>query len=70
MITINTSSADVGEITVGMKIISEVLYLIKILDGFEYVGLYGEYQEVLIPIPKNQEVKYRLLPPEEGYSPC
>ena len=41
------------------------IVLNKNLDGFEYVGLYGEYKEA-IPIPKNQEVKYRLLPPEEA----
>ena len=40
------------------------IVLNKNLDGFEYVGLYGEYQEA-IPIMK-QEVKYRLLPPEEA----
>ena len=40
------------------------IVLNKNLDGFEYVGLYGEYQEV-IPTMK-QEVKYRLLPPEEA----
>lgn len=40
------------------------IVLNKNLDGFEYVGLYGEYQEA-IPMRK-QEVKYRLLPPEEA----
>ena len=40
------------------------IVLNKNLDGFEYVGLYGEYQEV-VPMMK-QEVKYRLLPPEEA----
>ena len=38
------------------------IVLNKNLDGFEYVGLYGEYEEA-IPI---QEVEYRLLPPEEA----
>lgn len=33
------------------------------LDGFLYVGIYGEYDDA---IPKKQEVKYRLLPPEEA----
>ena len=41
------------------------IILNKNLDGFEYVGLYGEYQEA-IPIPKKQEIEYRLLPPEEA----
>ena len=41
------------------------IILNKNLDGFEYIGLYGEYEEA-IPIPKKQEVKYRLLPPEEA----
>ena len=41
------------------------IVLNKDLDGFEYVGLYGEYQEV-VTIPKNQEIEYRLLPPEEA----
>ena len=35
------------------------------LNGFYYVGIYGDYDEA-IPIPKNQEIKYRLLPPEEA----
>ena len=35
------------------------------LNGFYYIGIYGEYDEA-IPIPKKQEVKYRLLPPEEA----
>ena len=35
------------------------------LDGFLYVGFYGEYDDA-IPIPKKQDVKYRLLPPEEA----
>ena len=34
------------------------------LNGFLYIGIYGEYDDA-IPIPKKQEVKYRLLPPEE-----
>ena len=34
-------------------------------DGFLYIGIYGEYDDA-IPIPKKQEVKYRLLPPEEA----
>ena len=34
------------------------------LNGFCYVGIYGDYDDA-IPIPKKQEVKYRLLPPEE-----
>lgn len=38
------------------------IILNKNLDGFKYIGLYGEYEEA-IPI---QEVKYRLLPPEEA----
>lgn len=37
----------------------------KNLDGFKYIGLYGEYEEA-IPILMKQEVKYRLLPPEEA----
>ena len=41
------------------------IVLNKNLDGFEYIGLYGEYQEV-VTIPKKQEIKYRLLPPEEA----
>ena len=43
------------------------IVLNKNLDGFEYVGLHGEYQEA-ITLPKKQEVKYRLLPPEEAIS--
>ena len=35
------------------------------LNGFYYVGIYGDY-DYAIPIFKNQEVKYRLLPPEEA----
>ena len=35
------------------------------LNGFLYIGIYGEYDDA-IPIPKKQEVKYRLLPPEEA----
>ena len=35
------------------------------LNGFLYIGIYGEYDDA-IPVPKNQEVKYRLLPPEEA----
>ena len=35
------------------------------LNGFYYVGIYGDYDDA-IPIPKKQEVKYRLLPPEEA----
>lgn len=42
------------------------IVLNKNLDGFEYVGLYGKYQEA-IPMMK-QEVKFRLLPPEEAYA--
>ena len=34
-------------------------------DGFLYIGIYGEYDDA-IPIPKKQEVKYRLLHPEEA----
>jgi hypothetical protein len=41
------------------------IMLNKNLDGFEYIGLYGEYEEA-IPILMKQEVKYRLLPPEEA----
>ena len=41
------------------------IVLNKNLDGFEYIGLYGEYEEA-IPILTSQEVKYRLLPPEEA----
>ena len=41
------------------------IILNKNLDGFKYIGLYGEYEEA-IPIPMKQEVKYRLLPPEEA----
>ena len=35
------------------------------LNGFYYVGIYGDYDDA-IPIPKKQEIKYRLLPPEEA----
>ena len=35
------------------------------LNGFLYIGIYGEYDDA-IPIPKKQEIKYRLLPPEEA----
>ena len=35
------------------------------LNGFYYVGICGDYDDA-IPIPKKQEVKYRLLPPEEA----
>ena len=35
------------------------------LNGFYYVGIYGDYDDA-IPIPKEQEIKYRLLPPEEA----
>ena len=35
------------------------------LNGFLYIGVYGEYDDA-IPIPKKQEIKYRLLPPEEA----
>ena len=41
------------------------IVLNKNFDGFYYVGIYGEYDDA-IPIPKKQEVKYRLLPPEEA----
>ena len=34
-------------------------------DGFLYIGVYGEYDDA-IPVSKKQEVKYRLLPPEEA----
>ena len=37
------------------------------LDGFHYIGIYGDYDDA-IPIPKKQEIKYRLLPPEEAIS--
>ena len=43
------------------------IVLNKNLNGFYYVGIYGEYDDA-IPIPKKQEVKYRLLPPEEAIS--
>ena len=35
------------------------------LNGFLYIGIYGEYDDA-IPTPKKQEIKYRLLPPEEA----
>ena len=35
------------------------------LNGFLYIGVYGEYDDA-IPISKKQEVKYRILPPEEA----
>ena len=41
------------------------IVLNKNLDGFYYVGIYGEYDDA-IPVSKKQEVKYRLLPPEEA----
>ena len=41
------------------------IILNKNLDGFKYIGLYGEYEEA-IPILIKQESKYRLLPPEEA----
>ena len=33
------------------------------LNGFYYVGIYGDYDDA---IPIKQEIKYRLLPPEEA----
>ena len=41
------------------------IILNKNLDGFKYIGLYGEYEEA-IPILIKQEFKYRPLPPEEA----
>ena len=41
------------------------IVLNKNLNGFYYVGIYGDYDDA-IPIPKKQEIKYRLLPPEEA----
>ena len=35
------------------------------LNGFLYIGIYGDYDEA-IPISKKQEIEYRLLPPEEA----